>query len=55
MEVDTGAAASIMSYTDYERHFKYLALRAVSKSFHASTGTPLDIAGQVLVDAEYNN
>ena len=23
MEVDTGAAASIMSYTDYERYFKY--------------------------------
>ena len=31
MEVDTGAAASIMSYTDYERYFKYLALRPVNK------------------------
>ena len=55
MEVDTGAAASIMSYTDYERHFKYLALRPVNKSFHAYTGTPLDIAGQVLVDVEHND
>ena len=26
MEVDTGAAASFMSYKDYERYFKYLAL-----------------------------
>ena len=54
MEVDTGAAASIMSYKDYERHFKYLALRPINKSFHAYTGTPLDIAGQVLVDVEHN-
>ena len=42
MEVDPGAAASIMGYTDYERYFKYLALRPVNKSFHAYTGTPLD-------------
>ena len=55
MEVDTGAAASIMSYTDYERYFKYQALRPVNKSFHAYTGTPLDIAGQVLVDVEHND
>ena len=55
MEVDTGAAASIMSYTDYERYFKYLALRPVNKSFHAYTGTPEDIAGQVLVDVEHND
>ena len=27
MEVDTGAAASILYYTDYERYFKYLAVR----------------------------
>ena len=55
MEVDTGAAASIMSYTDYERYFNYLALRPVNKSFHAYTGTPLDIAGQVLVDVGHND
>ena len=33
MEVDTGATTSTMSYTDYERYFKYLALRPVNKSF----------------------
>ena len=55
MEVDAGAVASIMNYTDYERYFKYLALRPVNKSFHAYTGTPLDIAGQVLVDVEHND
>ena len=54
MEVYTGAAASIMSYTDYAPYFEYLALRPVNKSFHAYTGTPLDIAGQILVDVEYN-
>ena len=27
MEVETGAAASILYYTDYERYFKYLAVR----------------------------
>ena len=54
MEVDTGAAASIMNYTDYARYFKYLALRPVNKTFHTNTGTPLDIAGQIFVDVEYN-
>ena len=55
MEVDTGAAASIMHYTDYVRYFKYLALRPVNKTFHAYTGTALDIAGQILVDVEYDD
>ena len=55
MEVDTEAAASIMSYTDYARYFKYLALRPVNKSLHAYTGTPLDITGQILVDVECND
>ena len=27
MEIETGAAASILYYTDYERYFKYLAVR----------------------------
>ena len=27
MEVETGAAASIIYFTDYERYFKYLAVR----------------------------
>ena len=55
MEVDTGAPASIMNYTDYERYFKHLALRPVSKSFRAYTGKPLHIAGQVLVDVDHND
>lgn len=46
--------ASVTSYADYERNFKYLALRPVNRSFHAYTGTPLDVAGQVLVDVAYN-
>ena len=54
MEVATGAAASILSYSDYDRHFKYLALKPVQRSFHAYAGTPLDVAGQILVDVEHN-
>ena len=54
MEVDTGAAASILSYSDYDRHFKYLALKPVQRSFHAHAGTLLDVAGQILVDVEHN-
>ena len=54
MEVDTGAAVSILNYADYERYFKYLALRPVERSFHAYAGTPLDVAGQILVDVEHN-
>ena len=54
MEIYTGAAASILSYSDYERYFKYLALRPVERSFHAYAGTPLNIAGQILVDVEHN-
>ena len=55
MEVDTGAAASIMNYTDYVWYFKYLALRPVNKTFHAYTSAPLEIAGQILVEVEYND
>jgi len=55
MEVDTRATTSILSYADYERYFKYLALRPVERSFHAYAGTPLDIAGQTLVDVELND
>ena len=54
IEVNTGPAASIMNHTDYARYFKYLALRPVNKTFHTNTGTPLEIAGQILVDVEYN-
>ena len=54
MVVDTGAAASILSYSDYDRHFKYLALKPVQRSFHSYVGTPLDVAGQTLVDVEHN-
>ena len=54
MEVDTGASVSILNYSDYERHFKYLALRPVEKSFHAYAGISLDVAGQILVDVVHN-
>ena len=37
MEVDMGAVASILNYTDYERYFKYLVVRPIEISFHAYT------------------
>ena len=43
-----------LNYADYERYFKYLALRPVQRSFHAYADTPLDIAGQIQVDVNYN-
>ncbi|XP_068739023.1 uncharacterized protein [Montipora capricornis] len=54
MEVDTGAAASILGYSDDERPFKHFALRPVQRTFHAYTGTHLDVVGQILVDVEHN-
>ena len=48
MEVDMGAVASILNYTDYERYFKYLAVRPIEISFHSYTGALLDIAGQIV-------
>ena len=49
MEVDTGATASTINYTDYERYFKYLAERPVEIiSFHGYAGAPLEIAGQIV-------
>ena len=50
MELDMGAAASIVGFADYERYFKHLTLKAVDKFFHAYTGTPLDIAVQILLN-----
>ena len=48
MEIDMGAVASILNYTDYERYFKYLAVRLIEISFHVYTGALLDIAGQIV-------
>ena len=48
MEVDMGAVASILNYTDYERYFKYLTVRPIEISFHAYTGALLDITGQIV-------
>ena len=42
-----------MGFADYERYFKHLTLKPVDKFFHAYTGTPIDIAGQILVNVTY--
>ena len=48
MEVDTGAAASILYYTDYERYLSTLQCDPVEISFSSYAGAPLDIAGQIV-------
>ena len=53
MEVDMGAVASILNYTDYERYFKYLAVRLIEISFHAFTGALLDITGQIVSNEQW--
>lgn len=45
MEVDIGVAVFVMSYKDYERYFKYLALRLINKLFYVYIGTSFDIVG----------
>ena len=54
IEVDTGAAASILNYEDYKRYFRYLAFLPVERSFCCINGHTADIAGQIMVDVERN-
>ena len=44
-----------MSYTDYQRYFKYLALRPVGKSSILIPAHCWISQGKVLVDVEYND
>jgi hypothetical protein len=53
MELDTGAAVSIVSHQDYVKWFKHIPLQPVSRVLHAYTGTPLKIAGEIIVDVTH--
>ena len=54
-ELDTGAAVSIVSYTDYCRYFGHIPLSKSSRALHVYTGTPLKIAGEIHVKVKYTN
>ena len=52
-ELDTGSSSSVLSFDDYQKHFKYIALRQKSNTVHAYAGSKLNVAGQISVDVEY--
>ena len=49
MELDTGAAVSVVSHNDYCKYFKHLPLTAPKRELHAYTGAPLKVVGEILV------
>ena len=53
MELDTGAPVSLMNYDDYKKYFEHLPLLEATRGFHGYSGTPLNVAGKILVDVEY--
>ena len=53
MELDTGAAVSIINFDVYETMFKHLPLQPVQRPLHTYTGTKLEVAGEVLVNVCY--
>lgn len=55
MELDTGAAVSVMNRVDYEKHFKHIPLQSVARPLHSYAGTPLKIVGQINVNVKYQS
>ena len=53
MELDTGAAVSIINFDVYEKMFKHLPLQPVQRPLHTYTGTKLEVAGEVSVNVCY--
>ena len=53
MELDTGASVSLLSYRDYEKHFKHIPLEPAAQTFQGYTGTHLKLAGHLSADVEY--
>ena len=53
MELDTGAAVSIMTRKDYQKYLRHIPLKKTTRSLRGYAGTPLEIAGEILVDVEY--
>ena len=54
MELDTGAGPSMINIKDYNRYFRHVPLRPVSRTLHAYAGTPLSLAGEMEIDVTYN-
>ena len=54
MELDTGAAVSIVSYADYLKYFCHIPLSTTTKQLHVYSGSPLVVAGEITVKVKYN-
>ena len=54
MELDTGAAVSIVSYVDYLKHFCHIPLSATTRQLHGYSGSSLVVAGEISVKVKYN-
>ncbi|XP_041453560.1 uncharacterized protein K02A2.6-like [Lytechinus variegatus] len=53
MELDTGAAVSILTYDDYLKHFKHVQLQAIRRPLRVYGGARLDLAGEIDVEVKY--
>ena len=47
MELDTGAAVSIVSYVDYLQYFCHIPLSTTTRQLHVYSGSPLVVAGEI--------
>ena len=52
MEVDTGAAVSILPYKDYKRSFKHLTLKPSRAKLRTYSGEQITPKGELTVDVE---
>ena len=53
MELDTGAAVSIINHEDYQKHFKHVKLQPVKRPLHTYAGMRLDLAGEIDVEVKH--
>ena len=54
MELDTGAAVSIVSCVDYLKYFCHIPLSTTTRQLHVYSGSPLGVAGEITVKVKYN-
>ena len=54
MELDTGAAVTIVSYVDYLKYFCHIPLSTTTRQLHVYLGSPLEVAGEITVKVKYN-
>lgn len=55
MQIDTGAAVSIISETVYERSFSYVLLEDASVKLKTYTGQPIPVRGQFMAEVTYED